>query len=246
MVGLAFRTNVHEIPTANEWDDRGMRLPLPAGGYLDITWPAHVDISLPGDPTAECLIQPHLSTAAGAIAMRSGQQPFHAGAFIYEGRTWGILGERNAGKSSTLAVASEMGLPVLTDDLLVIDNGIALAGPRCIDLRVGAAEALGIGVNLGTIGLRERWRVYLGHCPLEAPVGGWILPQWGEPEIRKMPPTGRFQTLLAHSFLQGITMNDPAQYLALSSLPLLSWERPKNWDLAEQTFLDLLERIITL
>jgi hypothetical protein len=242
-VNVEVHRNVDDLRIENDWDDRGMRVPLPAGGYLEVAWPVTISLSLPGDPTPDSLVQPHLSTAAGAIAMRSGQQPFHAGAFVVDGRAWGVLGERNSGKSSTLALADKLDLTVLTDDLLVVDNGSALAGPRCLDLRGEAAHVLGIGVDLGTVGTRERWRVYLGDAPLAVPMGGWILPRWGARASSVSAPVSRLQAILRQSFIQGITMNDPSRYLDLAALPLISWARPKVWSLAELSFRHLLRRI---
>jgi hypothetical protein len=246
-VGLSVHYDVNDDqPVDSEWDERGMRVPLQAGGYLKISWPAEVDLTLRSTPAPECLIQPHMSTAAAALAMRHGRQPFHAGAFIVNGEAWGVLGAANAGKSTTLALAQARGLPVLTDDLLVVDNGAAYAGPRCIDLRPEAAEVLGMGTDLGIVGLRERWRVYLDECAPQAPVRGWIVPKWGNTELTPVRPGDRLPTLLAHSALQGITMNNPDQYLALASLPTIVWARPQDWSAVGPSLDRLLDEIASI
>jgi hypothetical protein len=228
---------------SSDWDAVGMRVPLAAGGYLSIVWPLAVTLSLPGHPTPECIVQPHLTTAAASIAMRRGLQPFHAGAFEQDGRAWVILGARESGKSSTLALASREGSPVITDDLLVTEEAVALAGPRCVDLRLEAATALEMGVDLGTVGLRERWRVRVGPCPPRVPLAGFIVPSWGADQLIDLSPVARLQVLFSHSALQGITMNDPDRYLELASLPMLSWARPKSWSSAQRSF-DLLRRML--
>jgi hypothetical protein len=227
----------------SDWDATGMRVPLAAGGHLSITWPFDVTLRLPGHPIDECVVQPHLTTAAASIAMRRGSQPFHAGAFAVDGAAWGILGAKEAGKSSTLALASQHGATILTDDLLVAEAGVALAGPRCIDLRPEAARALDMGENLGTVGLRERWRVRVGPCPPTVPLAGFIVPSWGADEMSVLPPVTRLEVLFSFSALQGITMNDPAAYLELSSLPMLSWSRPRSWSSARGSFGLLLEHL---
>ena len=220
-----------------------MRVPLAGGGHLSVVWPFDVTLSLPGRPVAECVVQPHLTTAAASISMRQGQQPLHAGAFQWDNRAWGLLGAKEAGKSSTLALACQRGLGIVTDDLLVASAGTALAGPRCVDLRPEAARALDMGEDLGVVGLRERWRVRVGPCPPALPIGGFILPSWGDDELCPLPPVVRLQSLLSFSALKGITMNDPARYLDLASLPMLSWTRPKSWTTAHRSFDMLLDRL---
>jgi hypothetical protein len=246
----AIGLEVRHLPAPNvdqssDWDSTGMRVPLAAGGHLRVVWPFAVTLSLPGHPVAECVVQPHLTTAAASISMRQGQQPLHAGAFELNGMAWGLLGAKEAGKSSTLALASQRGLGIVTDDLLVASQGAALAGPRCVDLRPEAARALDMGEDLGVVGLRERWRVRVGPCPSAVPIGGFILPSWGDDEMSWLPPVVRLQKILSFSAMHGITMNDPARYLDLASLPMLSWARPKSWSTAQPSFDMLLERLVS-
>ena len=49
------------------------------------------------------------------------------------GRALGVVGTREAGKSSTLAWLAVAGTEVLCDDLLVIDGQSTFKGPRTID-----------------------------------------------------------------------------------------------------------------
>jgi hypothetical protein len=39
------------------------------------------------------------------------------------------------GESTLLAGLANAGIPIVTDDVLVLSNGAAIAGPRCSDLR---------------------------------------------------------------------------------------------------------------
>ena len=57
---------------------------------------------------------PILGTTAAAHAEWSGRLCFHAGCFL-DGRerAWGVLGEREAGKSSALAWLAARGVPIL-------------------------------------------------------------------------------------------------------------------------------------
>jgi hypothetical protein len=237
--------DIHHLAEPNgdrtsEWDSSGMRVALPTGGVVQIVWPFAVTLSLSGHPIPECVVQPFLTTAAASIALRRGLQPFHAGAFELDGRAWAVLGAKEAGKSSTLALADQRGSAIVTDDLLVVEGDAALSGPRCIDLRAEPAQVLNVGENLGIVGLRERWRVRVGPCPATIPLAGFIVPSWGDDQIDVLPPIARLQVLFSNSALQGVTMNDPDQYLRLASLPMISWVRPKSWLTAHRSFDSLL------
>ena len=81
---------------------------------------------------------------------------FHGGSFLdASGRTWGVVGSREAGKSSFLAWCATRGVPVVGDDLIVTDGTLVNAGPRCIDLRESAADRFGIGEDIGVVGDRK-------------------------------------------------------------------------------------------
>ena len=108
--------------------------------------------SLPERPTDAALIHPHLASVAAIFAHWDQRETFHAGGFVVGGKVWGLLGAREAGKSSFLASLALGGVPVLCDDILVLDHLIALAGPRSIDLRADAARQLGAGEPLGLSG----------------------------------------------------------------------------------------------
>jgi hypothetical protein len=241
-VDLDLHCNVASLDgMSSEWDSQGMRVVSPAGGYIEIEWPLSVTLSLPDQPLPEFVIQPHLNTAAASIAMRRGWQAFHAGAFELDGGAWGILGAKQSGKSSTLALAFRRGSMIVTDDLLVVGDGVAMAGPRCIDLRIEPAQVLDMGIDLGRVGFRERWRVYVDPCPPCLPIAGFIVPSWGEDRVQLVPPVSRLPMLIANSSMQGLTMNDPDQYLRLASRPMLSWSRPRSWSTARESFDRLIE-----
>jgi hypothetical protein len=223
----------------SDWTPEGMQVSLPAGGQLRIDWPHRVELSVPDSPEAECVVQPFLTTAAASIALHGGHQPFHAGALGIDGAAWAILGDKEAGKSSTLALAARMGVPVITDDLLVVADGLALAGPRCLDLREEPAAFIGGTKPLGMVGLRERWRLYLDPCPPATPLAGFVVPTWGTDAVELLAPVARLETIFESSSLQGITMNDPGEYLWLASLPTVEWSRPRDLSSASRS-LELL------
>ena len=235
-----------ETPCLSDWTSEGMHVSLPAGGHLRIDWPRHVELSVPGSPDPECVVQPFLTTAAASIALHAGHQPFHAGALAVDGAAWAILGEKEAGKSSTLALAARMGAVVLTDDLLVVADGLAMAGPRCVDLREEPAAFIGGAKPLGEVGLRERWRLYLDPCPAAIPLAGFVVPSWGADAVEPMPPVTSLQTIFEGSSLQGVTMNDPGEYLRLASLPTVAWSRPRELSSASRSIELLLAALARL
>lgn len=175
------------------------------------------------------LIHPHLASSAAIAARWQGRESFHAGGFVIGRRVWGVLGDREHGKSSLLAVLAEQGIPIVSDDLLVIRDGYALAGPRCIDLREGAARHLGGGgSSIGCVGTRERWRVPLGPVASELPMAGWVTLEWGtETTIAPVPPGERFPRLLDNLTVILEPRNPPA-VLDLAAMPMVTLRRARN------------------
>ena len=122
----------------------------------------------------ECVIAPHLTSAASTIATWTGRVAIHGGAFLHAGAAWVLLGDKGHGKSTTLGWLATAGVPVITDDLVVCDEGHVLAGPRCVrTCRPEPARWLEAGRDLGVIGTRERWRIDgPTPCPVRAPL--WV------------------------------------------------------------------------
>lgn len=236
--------------TANVVDDHhaALQYKLSAGDFHLERAPLRARLRMREAPSPETVIHPGLA-AAGAICARwLGWEAFHGGAFVREGRAWSVLGVREAGKSSLLAQLHLMGVPVITDDVIVIDDGAVLAGPGSVDLRAGAAAHLGIGERLGTAvqaveGVRERWRVALPPVPAEVPLAGWILPSWGDvTTVEPVPVAMRLPLLAANTALEQPPV-DPVRFLDLSALPVLEWRRPRDWSQMEASTTQLLEHI---
>lgn len=179
----------------------------------------------PGD-----LVHPYLAAAAAVAARWGGRESFHAGAVVAGDGAWAVLGDKAAGKSSTLAWLAMEGRDVLTDDLLVLDGAVALAGPRCIDLREEPAARFGAGEPLGVVGVRERWRLALAPVAAEVPLRGWITLDWGD-EIAVEPLRGaeRLLALLPFRSMR-LAPDQPEALVELSSLPMLRLRRPRRWE----------------
>ena len=194
-------------------------------------------------PTDEEVLHPFLSTVAAVRARWAGRDAFHAGAFLLDGEAWGVLGERGTGKSTLLGALAAEQVPVLSDDLLVVDrSGSAYAGPRFVDLRRSAAERLDLGEHLGRVGARVRWRLELPEVAATAPLRGWIVLRWSRrgPRLERVEPYVRLE-LLARSLAIGAPPTDPDALLRHVALPMWSLARPRDLGSARGSAGELLE-----
>lgn len=190
----------------------------------------------------EHLVHPYLARVAASAAGWSGRDALHAGAIDLGGHAWGVLGTRDSGKSSLLTQAHVLGLPVLTDDVVVLAEGQVLPGPASIDLREGAAAHFGIGEALGRVGRRDRWRVTLPPASA-APLAGWVLPLWDDDvSVAPVPLSSRLPLLMVNRALAG-PPPDPAQFFELAAFPVLVWRRPRDWSQMAQATDVLLQHL---
>jgi hypothetical protein len=219
-------------------------------GWVDIDLSTRTStIHLPQEPPQAHIAHPFLGSTAVVVAHWRGLQSFHAGAFITDNGAWAILGYKGAGKSSMLAALSGMGVPILTDDILVIGEELqGFAGPRCIDLRRETASALNVGVDLGVVGARERWRVQLDPIAAELPLAGWICLEWGEPAILPVPAHERVHSLYRSIALR-VEQHDPgvlARLMDLLALPMVCVQRRRSIAALNETAAAVLGHIENL
>lgn len=225
-------------------DDSHAVVRLRSGGWVTIDRAARKAVfAMNRPPSPAALVHPHLAAVAVVQAHWDERDSFHAGAFVADGGVWGVLGEKGAGKSSILAGLAERGVPVMADDVLVLSEAMALAGPRSIDLRTAAARELSRGQPLGMIGGRERWRVSLDPVPAELPFRGWVELRWGtEVRLRTKHGSERLRTLLPHRGLR-VPPPHPERMLQLAGLPVLELHRPPEWSSHQSSIEALLESI---
>jgi len=198
---------------------------------------------LPGAPPAEAWSHPYLSATAIHAAWWSGHRSFHAGAFLAGGGAWGILGDKEQGKSSAVAWLAAREYPVLCDDLLVIAGGRALAGPRCLDLRQSASAHYGLGTYIGQVGARERWRVRLPPVPAEVPFRGWVALSWADDvSVASVRLEDRLGRMLAHRGLR-IPETEDRGLLDLITRPMVELRRPKSWSALDRAMTHLLDAL---
>jgi hypothetical protein len=233
-------------PTEHVDDHRARVLSKPSG-WVDVDRASSTStLHLPTRPTAHEIAQPRLGMSAVLAAHWRGNYSFHAGAFVAAGVAWGVLGDKKAGKSSLMATLELMGVPVLADDALILDeHGQALAGPRCIDLREQTATALGVGESIGVVGTRERYRMRLAPVPCEIPLGGFIRLSWGRTAFTAVPPEERVGALVASFALRlpERSERDHAALMEFLALPMMGFRRPRALARIEESAQRLLLEI---
>jgi hypothetical protein len=194
---------------------------------------------------ADEIVHPYLAPAAAVIGRWLGRESVHAGAVAVDGRALGVVGTREAGKSSTLAWLALSGSTVLCDDLLVIEHARALSGPRSIDLREDAAARLGAGEPIGLTGARERWRLTLSPAPPDPELVGFVFLAWGDRvEVRSLGAAERLARLAPQRGLR-LEPTRPEAILELASRPAWEISRPRRWAALPEVGARLLELAAT-
>jgi hypothetical protein len=186
--------------------------------------------SFPELPPDEDLLHPYLAPAAALAHLWAGREALHGGAFATSAGAVALLGEKEGGKSTTLAwLAVKDGVPVLSDDLVVLKSGAVMSGPRCLDLR--RTPTLN-GLDLDTarvVRSSERLRLSLPPTPSETPLIGSVVLRWG-PRIRLDEPAAadRLRELLPHRMYGDRLGGDPSALLRVAALPMLILTRPRG------------------
>jgi hypothetical protein len=191
-------------------------LRLRTGGRIFLDRPDGLaTISTPNPLEAFEIVHPYLAPAAAVMSYWLGRESFHGGAIQVGDVAWGVIGDRDSGKSTLLAH--------------FVEQNVCFAGPRSVDLRRSAAEHMGGAEELGVVGARERWRVQLDPVPPQLRLAGWIFLEWGELGITPVIGARRLELLGQHRGLL-IPPGDPSLLLDLTALPSFVLSRPRRWD----------------
>jgi hypothetical protein len=216
--------------------DRGNELDLErawfgfadGGGLEVIAEERRAVLSTPQPMSNAEVVHPYLAPVAATFAWWAGHEAFHAGAVLIDGRVWAVVGEKGEGKSTLLGFLALAGHTVMCDDLLVVADGMAMAGPRCVDLRETAAKHLGAG-ELTLRAPEKRWRLALGPVAASAPLGGWIFLGLGAAVSASRLDGRTLLTRLAENRSMFVVPRDPEVLLDLATLPAWVLRRPREW-----------------
>ncbi|MEH1101635.1 hypothetical protein [Micromonospora sp. CPCC 205561] len=183
--------------------------------------------------TPDVLAHPYLAPVATTFNRWAGRETFHSGAFVRAGRAWAVVGPRTAGKSSLLAALAARDVPVVADDILVLDGADVFAGPRCVDLRQPVP-----GATLPTRAVRSGERLRVGLPPIadRVPLGGWLFLGWGLSVALDRVPGPTLLSRLAALRSFGYLPSDPAALLTAAALPAWDLRRPRDWSALDDTF----------
>ncbi len=226
------------------WSESAASVNLTPVGYALIDRSERrTTLTVPARMPPAAFLHPHLGSTAVVVGQWLGRATFHASSFVCDGGVWAILGDKEDGKSSTIAWALVNGMPIMADDLLVTRDGVVFAGPRCLDLRAGAAEHFGLGRDIGTIGDRPRWRIDLAPVPAELPLRGWIALTWADDVgVRAISAPERFAALARNRAFK-LTESRPQAWTPLLGLPMYELSRPRDWTRIDEAMSALLNVI---
>jgi hypothetical protein len=172
------------------------------------------------------LVHPLLGRVGARLALAKGGDAMHAGAAAGDAGAWVLVGQKGAGKSTLLAALARAGTSIIADDVLVFANGVAMTGPRCVDLRPDAAH---LGPGIAVRPRDPRLRVPLPPLASEHPLVGVIHLEWSQAEtaIESLDPGNAVKRLLAVRADKGYP-SDPRALFDLAALPTLCLKRPRS------------------
>lgn len=187
----------------------------------------------PDRPDHDTLAHPGLAVAAATSAHWGGMECLHGGAVDAGGGAWGVLGQKEDGKSTLMAAMAAAGCVVLSDDMVVTDGVDVLAGPRGVDLREGSAGRFpGLRGYSVRDGLRER--VLAGPCPPRVPLRGWlVLAEGPEVVLEPVPFPDRLAQLGVQRSVR-LSSRVPELMLDLAARPMFRLVRPRDWGVMDQ------------
>lgn len=177
---------------------------------------------------AGALAHPFLAAPGMIFGWWEGREALHGGAFVAGRGAWAVLGEKGAGKSTLLGSLASAGAVVVADDLVVVRDGLVLAGPRGVDLTPEAAEAVGAGEATGHA-RATKLRMPLGPVAPETPLLGFIHLEWGETlDLAPLPVAERAARIARHRSVTSLAPRTAGGMLDLIALPSHVLRRPRD------------------
>jgi hypothetical protein len=223
------RQTGHTDPFEDFADESCARINLLNGYWADLRRdPAEAVFGTPSSEDDGTFTHPFLGAAAAIFAHWHGLEAYHGGAIVWDGAAIMLLGEKGAGKSTSMAWFASQGVPVLSDDLVVIRHGHVLTGPRCLDLRRQTTDALRLGARTEPV-RGERDRLALAAAPASAPLRGFVVLTEGDAELRDLRPTDRLRILQAFRSVSAPGHSSPGM-LDVALLPAVELRRPLSLD----------------
>jgi hypothetical protein len=202
-------------------------LPLPGGWVRAEREDARMTLRADEPLTEDLLVHPWLSVGAAVFARWHCRDAFHGGAVVGGDGAWAVFAPKEGGKSTLLAWLADRGYGIVCDDLLVVEGDDVYPGPRCVDLRPGTPEALGIG---GTRPSRGASRLRLPLKPVAArlPLRGVIYLAWGsELSLERVALSERIDRLRGQNAI-GVLPAWESGLLRLAALPTFELRRPRD------------------
>ena len=229
--------------TSVRWHEDTVRLDARAEfSVLVRADPLGAVVTSPRPLTTAELVHPVMAFVGAAAAAWTGRSALHAAAVVIDGRAWLLLGRPGGGKSTLAVQARRRGLPVLSDDLAVIDGRTVFAGPRSADLRPESARHWDMAEDTIVRESRPRWRHDLGPAPQEADLGGLLELRWGPHLVTsRLGPAQKLALLAEHDALRR-GPGEPTDFLDLLQHPAFSLTRPRDLSGLDDT----LDTIVSL
>jgi hypothetical protein len=209
--------------------------------------PPLIRFDLPVLPPLGALVHPLLTIGISVLARWRGDVTLHAGAFETPSGAWGLMGAREAGKSSTLASIAERGHPVVADDLLAIQDGLVWAGPSCVDLRPDTAPRFADAEYMGIVGGRPRYRLSTSPGHSRVPLRGFFVLDWHADSTIALEPLSaqeRLHWVYRQEYIRLVGFSEPEKMIPLLALPAWRLTRPRDWSATPEAVdrvLDLCE-----
>jgi hypothetical protein len=231
---------IRQVPRAARGDERGpvtyevgddhARFPLFLDAWLELDRVARAaTFVVPRNLHDDELVHPGLGLGAAMLAEWSGRLAFHGGAFVARGGAWAVVGRAESGKSTVLATLSLAGVPVLSDDLLVIEGGALHSGPRCLDLRPTAVAGLALGNRVVAARNGLKSRLPLAQVPAFAPLRGWVFLEWGDAvRVARVSAAERIPRIAGN--MAALRRPRSESLLDLATLPAWELRRPRRWE----------------